>query len=176
LHYASQKGKDSYKYAEAFLKNYYNCSYQLFITEETHREIEVQREIMSATSPSAERALANIHQQCILSPIGYKSDIQREHLLRMAAAYIRKVYDPDIPGISKRMTYPGVSDARIILSAYDNGMPLVTYNLNEFFIYACMDQELYDSSTDELVSVDPVCLGKIQEDPIIRSVYKGLKL
>jgi hypothetical protein len=38
-----------------------------------------------------------------------------------------------------------------------------------------MDQELYNSETDQLVTADAELLEKIKEDPVIQTLYNGLQ-
>lgn len=175
LRYYGNRKKDAAQYhlikafwddVQAFPNNYKLC-----IAEETFEEIVVQLPVIERNAPkvAAELNLLISYLEIIRTPY----DVTLEHKMRQVAAYVKTKYSVKMPN-GKEMEYPSVSDARILLTAYYDDLRLVTKNIRDFMLFACIDGVLWDPETNTEVIIDEETYLKLKEDSILNDFVEQL--
>lgn len=140
----------------------------LLIPQEVVRELKVQ----SFTLTDKEnRKIADLMELCQeVSPNRLSPEL--EHKIREMSAYVRSNFKSEIG--RDKMEYGGVSDARILYTAYDEDSILVTANIKDFLLYPLLFQQdeerLYDMRENVYVKISEEGHKKIHSDP----GFKGL--
>ena len=100
--------------------------------------------------------------------LDYLYDAEVEHLVRQASALLSHNYEIVMPSSKPMRKYPGVGDARILLTAYENDYEIVTVNVNDFMLYPFLYPQtakfLYDLMQEQYVEIDPQLYERIQKD------------
>ncbi|MCU5070108.1 MULTISPECIES: PIN domain-containing protein [Bacillus cereus group] len=136
----------------------------LYTANEVVRELEVQ-------SHSVHPDEAQIIHEVLLPQIeklDFIYDAEAEHLVRQASAFLSHNYEITLPSGKTMKKYPGVGDARILLTAYENDCEIITANVNDFMLYPLLYPQtgkvLYDLLREQYVEIDPQLYERIQKD------------
>lgn len=133
----------------------------LFVPSEVKRELEVQSFTLG---DKYNASLSELLEDCM--PLPDVSTIEIEHQIRQMTAYVRSEYQQKI---GREMEYGGVSDARILYTAYEKDSILVTSNIKDFLLYPLLfaedDQDrLYDFLSNSFVKIAPELHQEIHND------------
>ncbi|TKI43423.1 PIN domain-containing protein [Bacillus mycoides] len=138
---------------------------ELCTAREVVRELEVQA---YSANPKEVKAI----RETLLPKIevyDYLYDAEGEHLVRETSAYLSRNYKIQMPSGKKMEKYPGVGDARILLTAYGEGFEIVTANVNDFMLYPLLYPQsakvVYDLIREQYVVIDPQLYERIHNDP-----------
>ncbi|RYG72926.1 DUF4411 family protein [Lentibacillus lipolyticus] len=97
---------------------------------------------------------------------------EMEHLIRNMQAYIRANFKRELG--RKQVEYGGVSDARILYTAYCQDSILVTANVRDFLLYPLLypqgEDILYDLKENDFVRIPCEGYEKIHEDAQFKSL------
>lgn len=148
----------------------------LLIPEEVFRELEIQSFGFSAHNNKRELDnIANVLETC--NKIPTIASIEIEHQLRKMAAYVRGNYKEDID-VGKGIEYPGVSDSRILCTAWRNDCVVVTANIRDFMLLPLLDapgeEILYDVVSGQYITVTEEAHQKIHSDETFKSMFLEL--
>lgn len=143
----------------------------ILVPAEVIRELEVQSHNLSAIENSK---INLILKNCIeVSP---PVSVQLEHQVRNMSAYLRKHYQEDLTNLP--MSYPGVSDARILYSAYYEDSILVTANIKDFllypFLFAHQEKCLYTLLSNNFIQIPETVYAKVWQDKAFKEMFKHL--
>lgn len=112
-----------------------NQKVNLYTPNEVLRELEVQ--FFGLRDTEKEDIGELLKTQIVIPDNVY--NIELEHHIRVMSAYVRSKYNivigTDFEMLPKKVNYPAVSDARILLAAYSRGGILVTSNIKDFILY-----------------------------------------
>lgn len=126
-----------------------NQSANLYTPNEVLRELEVQFFGLRATEKEDIRGL--LRNQIVIPDNVF--NIELEHHIRKMSAYVRSKFNiligADFEMLPKKVNYPAVSDARILLSAYIRGGILVTSNIKDFILYPL----LFEANEQKLLNL-----------------------
>lgn len=142
----------------------------LLIPQEVVRELEVQ----SFTLADKEKGkIADLLELCEeVLPDRFSPEI--EHQIRIMSAYVRAHFKSDIGRV--KMEYGGISDSRILYSAYDEDSILVTANTKDFLLYPLLfshgEERLYDLKENKYVTIPKEAYRKIHSDSGFRGLIK----
>ncbi|MFD1030182.1 PIN domain-containing protein [Metaplanococcus flavidus] len=143
----------------------------ILVPAEVVRELKVQSHTLKT---SENKRIQNLVNQCleVSSPIS----TEIEHHIREMSAYLRANYKRDI-GFPK-MEYGGVSDARILYSAYYEDSILVTANTRDFllypFLFAQREERLYDLILNEYIQYPEIVYAKVWKDETFKEMFHQL--
>ncbi|MCU7667738.1 DUF4411 family protein [Bacillus thuringiensis] len=148
----------------------------LLIPEEVFHELEIQSFGFSAHNNKKELDnIANVLEQCNVVPNITSTEI--EHQLRKMAAYVRGNYKEDIDA-GKGIEYPGVSDSRILCTAWRNDCVVVTANIKDFMLLPLLDapgeEILYDIVSSKYITVTEEAHQKIHSDETFKTMFRDL--
>lgn len=136
----------------------------LYTSDEVVRELEVQ-------SFSAHPKEVKVLNEILLPQIDvldFLYDAEAEHLVRRASAFLSQNYRIQLPSGKYMEKYPGVGDARILLTGYENDCEIVTANVKDFMLYPLLYPQsakvLYDLIQEKYVVIDPQLYDRIQKD------------
>ncbi|KON66455.1 hypothetical protein AKG34_26280 [Peribacillus butanolivorans] len=139
----------------------------LLVPKEVVRELHIQSFTLSEKENNKIAGLLKLCTEVVperLSP-------EIEHQIREMSAYVRSEFKADI---GMKMEYGGVSDARILYSAYSEDSILVTANVKDFLLYPLLfkndEERLYDMKENAFVKIPEDVYSTIHAD----SVFKGL--
>lgn len=97
-----------------------------------------------------------------------------EHLIRIMQACIRANYKNEIG--REKVEYGGVSDARILYTAYSNDSILVTANIKDFLLYPLLypqnEDILHDLKKNTFVNIPSEGYTKIHGDDKFQRLLK----
>lgn len=100
-----------------------------------------------------------------------------EHQIRNMSAYLRKHYREDLKDFP--MSYGGVSDARILYSAYYEDSILVTANIKDFllypFLFAQHEERLYNLKFNKYIQIPESVYAKVWQDNTFKGMFNELK-
>ncbi len=134
----------------------------LIVPEEVRRELEVQSYTLTDKRNRKTNAFLELCQE--VSPIHLSQEI--EHKIRQLTAYVRAKFKEDIG--RDKMEYGGVSDSRILYTAYVEDGILVTGNVKDFLLYPLLfpldEKRLYDIKENEYILIPPEGYEKIHSD------------
>lgn len=135
----------------------------LLVPEEVRRELEVQSYTLTDKRNSKTNGLLELCQE--VSPIHLSQEV--EHKIRQLTAYVRAKFKEDMG--RDKMEYGGVSDSRILYTAYVEDGILVTANVKDFLLYPLLfpldEKRLYDINENDYIMIPPDGYTKIHSDP-----------
>lgn len=143
----------------------------ILVPAEVVRELEVQ----SYTLPDREnnkiqRLLANCQE---VSP---SVSIELEHHVRKMSAYLRANYRHALGNLP--IAYGGVSDSRILYSAYYEDSLLVTANIKDFMLYPFLftqsEDRLYDLKQNQFIRIPEEAYNLVWKDPHFQNMFQEL--
>ena len=143
----------------------------ILIPAEVRRELEIQ----SHTLPDREnnkiqRLLANCQE---VSP---SVSIELEHQVRTMSAYLRANYRNTLGNLP--IEYGGVSDSRILYSAYYEDSILVTANVKDFMLYPFLfnqsEDRLYDLKQNQFVHISEEAYNLVWQDSDFQNMFLKL--
>lgn len=138
----------------------------LLVPKEVMRELEVQ----SFTLPDRENAKISTLLEYCQEIVPDQFSINLEHQIRKMSAYVRSNFRDDMGMI--KMEYGGISDVRILYSAYVEDSILVTTNVKDFLLYPLLFQQqeerLYDMKENAYVTIPEEGYKKIHSDPVFK--------
>ncbi|OAS87840.1 MULTISPECIES: DUF4411 family protein [Metabacillus] len=142
-------------------------NHTMYVGDETIREIELQ----SFRIPETELELILYQLIPSLIEVKYVPSVQREHELRQAIAYALKTYNLPLPNgsIIRNNVIPSINDARLMLTALDNDLTIVTNNIKDFIFYQCVGNDLFDPVNN--IPVPPLSTSlwnQLQADTIFK--------
>jgi rRNA-processing protein FCF1 len=105
----------------------------------------------------------------------YTGSMNREHKLRVAAAYVKERYQLRVPSSGKLMTVLSTNDARIMLTALDNGCVIATYNVKDFLIYQCFGGRLWNPVTNQEESLSEEMLKEMEADEKLQKMLNEIQ-
>ena len=143
----------------------------ILVPVEVVRELKVQSHTLKA---SENVKIQNLLNHCLEVSPPVSTEI--EHHIREMSAYLRANYKIDI-GFPK-MEYGGVSDARILYSAYYEDSILVTANIRDFllypFLFAHNEDRLFDLKHNKFIKISEEAYKKVWKDPLFQEMYRQL--
>jgi hypothetical protein len=150
----------------------------LYTPSETIRELEVQSFTLKESVKSKIEQMIQI--QKILPNA---TNIEIEHQIRKIQAFIRSKYQINIKeelSLGKKgMQYGGVSDARVLYSAWKKEGILVTANIRDFVLYPLLfgptDKVLYDLLSNQFVILSLPLFNTIANDDTFVEMRKELE-
>ena len=155
----------------------------IFVATEVKRELEVQYYQFDAQGKSNVRQTIEEELVPSLDTLAIPHSTDAEHAVRMASSYLCSKYEIYKPQTQLQIDkgeeekrwwneYPGVSDARIILTTLYHESIAVTYNLKDFMLLLVMGKPLYNPVDNCYYDpIDTSILTKIHMDPIFQQ-YK----
>ncbi|ALS79614.1 hypothetical protein AUO94_13700 [Planococcus kocurii] len=143
----------------------------ILVPAEVVRELKVQSHTLTDNENSkTQKLLAHCHE---ISP---SVSIELEHQIRVMSAYLRSKYKSDIG--HPKMAYGGVSDARILYSAYYEDSILVTANIRDFllypFLFARHENRLYDLISNEFIQIPELVYAEVWQDDTFKKMFSHL--
>lgn len=143
----------------------------ILVPAEVVRELEIQ----SHTLPDREnnkiqRLLANCQE------VSLSVSIALEHHIRKMSAYLRANYRNALGNLP--VAYGGVSDSRILYSAYYEDSILVTANIKDFMLYPFLFKEsenrLYDLKQNQFVHIPEETYNRVWQDLKFQQLFQEL--
>lgn len=152
------------------LHDFKNGKATLLVPDEVRRELLVQSYSLSAKET---RKIMDLLLLCeVITPARFTIDI--EHTLRSMGAYVRADFKKEIG--RNKMEYGGVSDMRILYTAYVEDAILVTANIKDFLLYPLLfdqdEERLYDIKEQAYVSIPEDGYETIHEDPMFKAMMQ----
>lgn len=143
----------------------------ILVPAEVVRELKVQSHTLKA---SENVKIQNLLNHCIEVSPPVSPEI--EHCIREMSAYLRANYKNDI--VFPKMEYGGVSDARILYSAYYEDSVLVTANIRDFllypFLFANQEKCLYDLIANNYIQIPEAVYAKVWQDDTFKEMFRHL--
>lgn len=167
-------GDDLRRVAKLFWKNalleFKNGQAVLLVPREVIRELEVQSFNLS---DKENRKIAGLLELCQeVSPSRLSPEI--EHKIRQVTSYVRSNFKENIG--RDKMEYGGVSDARILYTAYIEDAILVTANVKDFLLYPLLfpqhEERLYDIKKNNYVTIPEQGYTKIHSDVYFKKLLQ----
>lgn len=167
-------GDDLNKAARQFwrmaLEEFENGEAVLLVPDEVRRELRVQ---LFTLGEKEKRKIKSMLQHCqVVTPV--RVSIEIEHILRSISAYVRANFKEEIG--RDKMEYGGVSDARILYTAYVEDAILVTANVKDFLLYPLLfeqnEERLYAIKEKDYVSIQEEGYKIIHEDPTFKEMLQ----
>lgn len=137
---------------------------ELCTADEVVRELDVQ------SYSSNPKEVKEIRETLLpkIEVYDYLYDAEAEHSVRKASALLSANYKIEMPSGKMMVKYPGVGDARILLTAYENDCVIVTSNVKDFMLYPLLYPQtgkvLYDLLLEKYVQIDPLLYQEIQSN------------
>ncbi|WP_339252933.1 DUF4411 domain-containing protein [Sporosarcina sp. FSL W8-0480] len=143
----------------------------LLVPEEVVRELKVQSFTLAEKE---KRKIADLLGFCQeVSP--NRLSIEIEHKIRELSAYVRSNFKSDIG--QDKMEYGGISDSRILYTAYDEDSILVTANVKDFLLYPLLfphnEERLFDMKENKFVRIPEQGYYKIHSDIGFKSMLQS---
>lgn len=142
----------------------------LAVPDEVRRELEIQSYTLTEHVRSKTNSLLGLCQE--ISSVNMSIEI--EHKIRQLTAFVRARYKKEIG--RDKMEYGGVSDARILYTAYVEESILVTANIKDFLLFPLLcspyEERLYDITKNEFVTIQPDSYSKVHSDPDFRELLQ----
>lgn len=143
----------------------------ILVPAEVKRELEVQSHILSdRENNKIQRLLANCQE---ISP---SVSIKLEHHVRIMSAYLRANFRNALGDFS--IAYGGVSDSRILYSAYYEDSILVTANVKDFMLYPFLfnqsEDRLYDLKQSQFVYIPEETYNLVWQDSGFQNMFLEL--
>ncbi|RNF38880.1 DUF4411 family protein [Planococcus salinus] len=143
----------------------------ILVPAEVVRELQVQSHTLKVSENSKIQSLLT-HCLEIAPPVS----IEIEHHIRKMSAYLRSKYKNDIG--FPQMEYGGVSDARILFSAYYEDSILVTANIKDFllypFLFAADEERLYNLKENKFIQIPEAVYEKVWRDGTFEKLFQEL--
>lgn len=143
----------------------------ILVPSEVVRELEVQ----SHTLPAKE----NIKIQGLLAScqeVSPSFSIELEHHIRIMSAYLRSTYRHTLSNLP--ISYGGISDSRILYSAYSEDSILVTANIKDFMLYPFLFQlgenRLYDLKQNQFIQIPGEAYKMVWQDQHFQNLFEEL--
>jgi Domain of unknown function (DUF4411) len=143
----------------------------LYVPKEVVRELEIQSFTLGTKENTHISDLLEICEE----PLPDIANTEIEHKIRELAAYSRATFGGQTL-FGRKMEYPGVSDARVMYSAYEKDTILVTSNIKDFLLYPLLfeqgdDQDrLYDLLDNSFINLNPGMHQNVHSN----ATFKGL--
>lgn len=151
-------------------KEFENGEAVLLVPKEVRRELEIQSYTLTEERNNRTNALLEHCRE--VSPTNLTQDV--EHKIRQLTAYVRANFKEDIG--RDKMEYGGVSDSRILYTAYIEDGILVTGNVKDFLLYPLLfpleEQRIYSINENKFVVIPPDGYTKIHSDPDFQKLLK----
>ncbi|OXB93088.1 MULTISPECIES: DUF4411 family protein [Bacillaceae] len=155
------------------LQEFRNGESVLYIPKEVIRELEVQSYTLSEKENQRIAQLLELIEETV--PDLATPEI--EHQIRKITAYVRSEYKSDI-NAARDMEYGSVSDARILLAAWQYDCIFVTANIKDFMLYPLLfpqnESRLFDLLSENYVIIDPTVYENIHRDPVFAGMLQDL--
>ncbi|HEU4963582.1 MAG TPA: hypothetical protein VFV52_06950 [Bacilli bacterium] len=149
--------------------------YDVYVSDETLRELKVQRYVLRPDEAHL------LFEQVVphLDTLSFAGDLEREHLVRELASYVKRTYRLQVPASAhqtagKEMQYPSVSDARILLTALDAGATLVTKNVKDFLVYLLFGYVIWDPVDNYSIVLTQDLWDELQEDEGVQDLVERI--
>lgn len=142
----------------------------LLVPKEVIRELEIQS---FSLSDKENRKIVDLLELCQeVSPNRLSPEI--EHKIRQITSYVRSNFKMDIG--NDKMEYGGVSDARILYTAYTEDAILITANVKDFLLYPLLfpqnEERLYDIKNNIYVMIPKNGYTKIHSDEYFKKLLQ----
>ncbi len=145
----------------------------LYIPKEVIRELELQSYTLG--EKERQRISELLENITIMIPDWTTPDM--EHQVRKMVAYIRSEYQRKINAM-RDMEYGSVSDARILLTAWQYDCILVTANIKDFALYPLLfpqhEHRLLNLLSNDYIIISPSIYDTIHHDPIFTGMLQEL--
>ena len=152
------------------IEEFKNGDAVLLVPDEVRRELEVQFYTLSDKEKRKIRELLSMCEEIVPSRVS----VEIEHVLRIMSNYVRAHYKKEIG--RNRMEYGGVSDMRILYTAYVSDAILVTANTRDFLLYPLLfaqhEERLYDVSERAFISIPEDGYKTIHADPQLKRLLQ----
>ncbi|MCR2822368.1 DUF4411 family protein [Lederbergia panacisoli] len=150
-----------------------NGEAEIFVPLEVIRELEIQAYFMNKNEKDR---LDQLMDCLVILP--ESENVFAEHLIRKLSAYIRKNYKQNVNLLNRGVEYPSISDARILINAWQNDCTLVTSNIKDYMLFPLLfefeNQKLYDLITEDFVFIDHISHEIITNDEEFRTLKDEL--
>ncbi|OIK14568.1 hypothetical protein BIV60_11415 [Bacillus sp. MUM 116] len=146
---------------------------RLYLPNEVIRETEVHEKVPSKYNPSQITKMHTIKDELKERIVEGDYTLEREHRVRLLSAYLKK-FGVRTPS-GKIIHYPGVSDARLIITALDAGLGIATGDVDDFLLFAVLGYTLFDVVNNQCITIPKEDLNKIKEDPFFIECEKIIK-
>ncbi|PGM69896.1 hypothetical protein CN952_21780 [Bacillus cereus] len=147
----------------------------IFTSDEIIHQIKVEE---FKFIPKQDQEIKEILQE--LTSLAYFPSISTEHIVRMAASYLKNKYSFDFELAGLKIEYPDVSQTRVILTALEKDIgTIVTNKTDKFLVFLFLggfdDIYLLNPLTDEQVTIPVTLYEKICNDDVFRSYQQEVQ-